>query len=177
MAAASALPTREVVERRLRAVRAGLVVLAAGQGFAAVWALAAPRSFFDHFPIPGAHWVSALPPFNEHLVRDYGASFLAVTALALAAAWLGDRRLVTVTLGVWLVAAVPHFAFHLAHADEPPGFKGVSSLMTLGFNILLPLVLLYVVRKEIPHGSDRPRPLEGPASQVREPRGAQALRP
>ena len=139
-----------------RPVRIGLVVLGAGQGSVALWALFAPRTFFSDFPTKSANWVDAFMPYNEHLVRDYGASFLALSVLALAAAWRAERQLVTVALWVWLVSAVPHFIFHLAHADEPPGFKGVSSLMTLGFNVVLPLVLLYLVRKENPHDPHRP---------------------
>ncbi len=103
-----------------RPVRIGLVVLGLGQGFAAVFALLAPRAFFDDFPVRGAHWVSAFAPYNEHLVRDYGSAFLAISVLALAAAWVAERTLVTVALGVWLVAAVPHLVFHLAHAASPP---------------------------------------------------------
>jgi hypothetical protein len=132
----------------MNAIRAGLVLLGAGQGFAAVWALAAPQSFFDSFPIGGAHWVSALPPFNEHLIRDYGASFLAISVLALIAAWLADRRLMRVTLVVWTIAAVPHLVFHLAHADQPDGFEGVMSLVTLGLNAAVPLALLALIPKE-----------------------------
>jgi hypothetical protein len=129
-------------------IRLGLLVLAVGQGGAALFALFAPRSFYDDFPVSGADWVSALPPFNEHLVRDYGASFLALTVLALLAAWLADRRLVAVTCVVWVVSAVPHLVFHVANADAPGGFSGAVSLATLALNALLPLVLLHLVRKE-----------------------------
>lgn len=141
-----------------RRVRIGLLVLGTGQGLVALWALFAPRSFFGDFPTRSADWVDALLPYNEHLVRDYGASFIALSALALAAAWRADRLLVTVALWVWLISAVPHFVFHLANADEPSGFKGVSSLMTLAFNVVLPLVLLHLVRKENPHDPHRPGP-------------------
>jgi hypothetical protein len=133
-----------------RNVRFGLANLGAVQGLIALWALFAPRSFYGDFPVSGADWVSALPPFNEHLVRDYGASFLALSVLALAAAWIAERRLVLVALVVWIVSAVPHLVFHLAHSDDPAGFSGVASLATLAFNAVLPLVLLYLVRKENP---------------------------
>lgn len=139
-------------------VRIGLVVLGLGQGGVALWALLGPRSFFDDFPTRSANWVDAFLPYNEHLVRDYGASFLALSVLALGAAWVAERRLVLIALGVWLVSAVPHLVFHLIHAGEPPGARGMSSLMALGFNVVLPLVLLYIVRKENPDAPDRPRP-------------------
>jgi hypothetical protein len=149
MAVTSVAPDRDLADRRLSAVRAGLVVLGIGQGSAALWALAAPRSFYDSFPVSGAHWVSALPPFNEHLVRDYGASFLAIAVLALIAAWVADRRLMQVTLIVWTIAALPHLIFHLAHADAPAGSEGAFSLLTLSVNAVLPLVLLALIPKEV----------------------------
>ena len=148
MSAATAAVSPAGVDRRTAFVRANLVLLAVGQGFAAVWALAAPRSFFDDFPVPGAHWVSALPPYNEHLVRDYGASFLAISVLALVAAWLAERRLMQITLSVWVVAAVPHLIFHLAHSGDPSGAKGVVSLTTLALNAAVPLFLLALIPKE-----------------------------
>jgi hypothetical protein len=129
-------------------VRVGLVLLGLGQGGSALLALFAPHTFYDDFPVKGAHWVSAFAPYNEHLIRDYGASFLAISVLALIAAWLADRRLTIVALVVWLIAAIPHLVFHLAHDDEPSGFSGVASLVTLAVNVLVPLVLLALVRKE-----------------------------
>lgn len=135
-------------ERRWLVVRIGLVLLGLGQGYAAVWALFAPRSFFDGFPGGGAHWVSALPPYNEHLVRDYGSAFLAIAALALVAAWLADRRVARVALAIWALAAAPHLAFHLSHPDEPSGASGVASLATLALNLAVPLFLLVLIPKE-----------------------------
>ena len=138
------------VDRHWTAVRAGLALLGAGQAAAAVEALAAPRSFYGDFPVSGAHWVAAFAPYNEHLIRDYGASFLAISALALAAAWFGERRLVRVALAVWLVAAVPHLIFHAAHADTPGGTSGALSLATLALDVVLPLALFVLVPKETP---------------------------
>jgi hypothetical protein len=145
--AAHAVPITDV-DRRWTAVRAGLALLGAGQGSTALFALLAPRSFFGNFPGLGAHWVAAFAPYNEHLVRDYGASFLAVSVLALFAAWRGDRILVRTALGIWLVAAVPHLIFHAVHADRPSGASGVASLATLSLNVVLPLLLLVLSPKE-----------------------------
>ena len=128
----------------LTTVRAGLALLGVGQGSAAVWALAAPHSFYGDFPSKGQHWVSSFAPYNEHLIRDYGASFLAIAVLALLAAWLADRRLIIVALVVWLVAAVPHLVFHAAHEHTTGG----ASLATLAVNVAVPLVLLVLVPKE-----------------------------
>lgn len=143
-------PRPSVGGQRWLVVRGVLASLGIGQGVAAVWALFDPRGFYGDFPVDGAAWVSALPPFNEHLVRDYGASFLALAVLALAAAWIADRRLVRVALAVWVVAALPHLAFHLAHASDPGGVSGTLSLTTLAANALVPLLLLALVPNEDP---------------------------
>jgi len=128
--------------------RAILVQMALIQGYGAVFALFWPRGFFDDFPVPGAHWVSALAPYNEHLVRDYGAAFLALSVLALLAAYYAERRLVIAAAIVWEISALPHTIFHFAHSDEPPGWRGALSLATLALNAVIPFVLLYLVRKE-----------------------------
>jgi hypothetical protein len=53
--------------------RTGLAVLCVSQAWLAVWALLAPRSFYDDFAGGGRAWVSLLGPYDEHLVRDVGA--------------------------------------------------------------------------------------------------------
>ena len=58
-------------------LRAGLALMAATVLPTGLWALASPRSFYDTFPFPGWRWVSTLGPFDEHLIRDYGAMNLA----------------------------------------------------------------------------------------------------
>ena len=66
--------------------RAVLGVLGAVQLIDGLYALLAPRSFYEDFPF-GRGWVEALPAYNEHLVRDVGALFLATAVVLLAAAW------------------------------------------------------------------------------------------
>lgn len=143
-----ALPAATTGDRRRTGVRVGLILLSVGQGAPALLALLAPRTFYEDFPVAGAHWVSTFPPFNEHLIRDYGASFLAISVLALASAWLAERRLTLVALVVWLVAAVPHLIFHIAHAGQPAGVAGIAVVATLALNVVVPLVLLPLVPKE-----------------------------
>jgi hypothetical protein len=145
---AHAVPVAAPADRRWSAVRAGLGLLGAGQGATAVFALLAPHAFYTGFPVAGAHWVSAAGAYDEHLIRDYGAAFLALSVLALAAAWIGERLLVRVALVVWIVAAVPHLIFHAAHADRPGGASGALSLATLALNAVLPLLLLVLAPKE-----------------------------
>ncbi len=67
-------------------IRAGLLFLAATTLNGSLWALPFPRSFYEDFPLPGRDWVSTLGPYDEHLVRDYGA-----LNLALGSCWWRQR--------------------------------------------------------------------------------------
>jgi hypothetical protein len=63
------------------AARAGLGILAVLQVIIGVWALFAPTGFYGSFPLPGHSWISLLPPYNEHLVRDVGELSLVLTVV------------------------------------------------------------------------------------------------
>lgn len=98
-----------------------------------VWIQAAPRSFFDEFPGFGHRWVSALGPYNEHLLRDFGGMNLALGLLALVATvWFG-RTLVRAACGTWFVFAIQHVAFHVAHVEALDGVDRWASPGALVF--------------------------------------------
>lgn len=109
------------------------------------WAFFAPYHFYEIFPLPGRHWISILGPYNEHLVRDYGANNLGFGVLLVAAAFFLEQRLIQVALVSWLAFAVPHFLFHLTQTRHFQLFDNVAQLSSLGFVVLLPLVLLFFV--------------------------------
>lgn len=93
--------------------RAALAVLILSQGSIALWALLAPRAFYDDFPGGGRSWVSPLGPYDEHLVRDVGALSLALTVV-LVIAFLKPEPLMRLAAGLGFVAwSLPHFIFHL----------------------------------------------------------------
>lgn len=147
---------------RRRWLRAGLLILAAtmlGTGF---WALLFPRAFYDDFPLSGWGWVATLGPYDEHLVRDYGAMNLALCFLLVSAAVLLERRLARVALATLLVFAVPHFAFHLTQTHHFSTLQNLAQLGGLGFQILLPLALLALTaargaREDVSHAERNDR--------------------
>jgi hypothetical protein len=96
-------------------VRAALVLLSLGQGVPGAWALFAPRSFHEAFPLPVLAWVTKFPPYNEHLVRDLGALSLGLTTVLLWAAVRPERSLVRAAAFGCLAFTVPHLVFHAAH--------------------------------------------------------------
>ncbi len=132
------------IERHRGLIRAALIYLAVTIGFVAAWILIAPKGFYDTFPGGGSHWVSVLPPYNEHLERDFGATGLGLAVLAgLAAAWM-DRRLIQAAAITLLVAGLPHLAYHATTTEHYSTGDNLGSLTGLALNVLLPLALLYL---------------------------------
>lgn len=123
-------------------LRIGLLLLAASVLPVGMWASIFPRSFYEDFPAAGRHWVSALGPYNEHLITDVGATYLALGVLLALAGILLGRSLVRVALVSWLTFAVPHLAFHLTTLDVFPLLDNIVNLAVLGLAALLPLLLL-----------------------------------
>ena len=123
----------------------GLFLLAAVPLSVGFWALFAPYHFYDTFPLSGRHWISTLGSYNEHLLRDYGANNLGFGVLLAATAISLERHLIQVALVSWLAFAVPHFIFHLTQTHHFQLFDNLTQLGSLGFVVLLPIVLLFFV--------------------------------
>ncbi|MFN8035518.1 MAG: hypothetical protein U0V73_06260 [Acidimicrobiia bacterium] len=129
-----------------------LVVLAINGVLVGGWALFAPRSFYDDFPGAGHHWVSVDGPYNEHLVRDVGAFYLALGVLALGALlWKSvvGARLAGVA---WLVFSVPHLVYHLRHRDGLGTGDVIANAAALAIPIVAAVATLW---PSSPKGSDR----------------------
>jgi hypothetical protein len=124
--------------------RVGLVILGVQGLISGVWAQATPRGFYDDFPGFGRHWVSADGPYNEHLVRDYGALNLALAVLAFAAAIWCTRALVITAAAAWLVYSVPHLLYHAlnlgGHHYETGDKVGI-----IGGLVLVPVIAAVVL--------------------------------
>jgi hypothetical protein len=129
-------------------LRIGLLFVAATPLAGGLWAMLLPRAFYEDFALPGSGWVSTLGPYNEHLVRDYGALNLAMAVMLLAAAVLLERHLVQVALIAWLVFEVPHFAFHVGQTHHFSAGSNLAQLSGLALLIVLPLVLLFLLPQE-----------------------------
>ena len=126
--------------------RYGLLAVAIAQLGVTLQALLAPRSFYEDFPF-GRGWVSSEPPYNEHLIYDYGALTLgALLALVIAAVWL-DRRVVQVAIVSWLVGATIHFTYHAINAGQLGTGDEIANLVGLFVYIALPGWLLLKSRE------------------------------
>lgn len=122
---------------RLTALRAGVWFLAFVQVVVGLVATLAPRAFYDYVP-----WVDLIPPYSEHLMRDYGAMNLSLAFVFVVTAITMERRMVRVALGAYLLFAVPHLMFHLTHLAHFTMAAAVWQTIVLTVAVLLPVGLL-----------------------------------
>ena len=114
--------------------------------FVGAWALAAPRSFYDGFPMPGllGAWVASDGPYNEHLVRDVGELNLALAVVTVVALVVLGPVLVRAVLAGWLVYSVPHLVYHLRHMQPFATDDQVSIGTSLAIVPLVAVALLVI---------------------------------
>jgi hypothetical protein len=147
------------IQRHRGPIRIALIYLAVTIGWVAIWILLAPKGFYDNFPGGSSHWVSALPPYNEHLERDFGAASLGLALLAALAAYWMDRRVIQAAALTIVAAGTPHLIYHLTTTEHYSTGDNIASLIGLALDVVLPLGILYLVSE----GAQRaaPRPAEG----------------
>ncbi|GAB2677802.1 hypothetical protein GCM10027271_43410 [Saccharopolyspora gloriosae] len=127
-----------------RAALVALMLVAAGTG---CWAYLAPLSWHLSFPGFGLSWLPQLGPYNEHLAKDTGAMFLALAVLsAIALRRAADRALVRVAGAAWLVFDVLHLGYHLTMLHMYGPLDQVLNVLSLGFLVVLALVLVLPAR-------------------------------
>ncbi len=124
---------------------AGTVVLSAVLG---IWAYFLPQAFFDHFPIVLGEWVSTDGPFNEHLVRDHGAMYLALGAAGVYGLVRPSLPVYRVLGIVWSVFGVLHFAYHVGHLDHLGQMEATAQLIALVVALGLGIAMLIPGRRQ-----------------------------
>ena len=115
--------------------RIALVVIAGTGLVVGLWALSAPRSFYDDFPGAGRVWVAVDGPFNEHLVRDVGALNLALAFVALYALVTRSVAVARAAGGAALIYGVPHLAYHATHLDPYDTGDAVAHVVSLSLAV------------------------------------------
>ena len=122
--------------------RAALWVLVVASGTVGLWALAAPRSFYDDFPGMGRVWVAVDGPFNEHLVRDVGALNLALAFVAAMALATRSVLVARAAGGAALIYGVPHLVYHAFNQEAFDTGDSVAMLGGLAFTVVAAIVAL-----------------------------------
>jgi hypothetical protein len=121
-----------------------MLAVAVPQLATGLWAVLAPRRWFDDFPGIGPALVGAEPPYNQHLATDAGGAFLATgVALLIAVIW-PRRQLAVLALVTYLTFAIPHAVYHAAH--EAPGLSSAedaANVMLLFIGVAVAAGLLW----------------------------------
>jgi len=137
----------ETLTRYRFEARATLVQLGAIQAIIGLYALFAPRSFYEDFPF-GLNWVEVLPAYNEHLTRDVGGLFLATAVMLIAASIRLERRWVVISLVAFLAFSLPHTIWHSFNLEPYTAGNAIGNILTLAATVLLPLGVLFLISKE-----------------------------
>jgi hypothetical protein len=119
-----------------------LAVLTASGVYVGGWATPFPRSFYDSFPGLNRTWVAGDGPYNEHLVRDVGAFYLALAVAGVLALMWRERHVTLLVAAAWTTFSVPHLGYHLAHVGELDAFDAVAQTAALAATLVLALLLL-----------------------------------
>jgi hypothetical protein len=130
---------------RPAAVRALLAFLALGAAVPGVWAVLAPRGFYDDFPGTG-HWVARLPAYSAHLTTDVGAFYLAFALLFAWAAARPERALVVPLCAAWALFSVLHLGWHAAHLDAFGTGDAVAEVASLAIVLAAPAAVIALLR-------------------------------
>jgi hypothetical protein len=134
---------------------AALVATVLIVGVVGVWAYFLPQAYYDDFPGLLGSWVSQDGPYNEHLVRDHGAMYLALGA-ATAYGMVRPTQLACRLLGIaWTVFGVLHFAYHVSHLGHLSTSDAVGQVVVLAVAVLLALAMLTPPRPRARNGAQR----------------------
>jgi len=130
--------------------RIGLAILAVQGLGTGLWSTIDPRGFYADFPGLGMSWVAPDGPYNEHLMRDYGALNLALGVLALCAAiWL-TRALAAGAAIAWIVYSIPHLAYHALNGQPYDVADHVAIVASLALTPIIGIVVLMAARSAPP---------------------------
>lgn len=122
------------------AVRIGLGILVAVQLGTGLWQLVLPESFYRDFPT-----VDLAPPFNEHLMRDFGGANVAIGVIVLVVAIWFEKRYVQLVLLAYLAFSIPHLVFHMTHLHDATAFDVAFQVVALGSAVVLPILVLAIL--------------------------------
>lgn len=114
--------------------------------FVGGWAYVAPQSFYDAFPGVLGSWVSVDGPFNEHLIRDVGAMYLALAAASVGGLLWRNQAVFRVLGIAWTVFGTLHFLYHALHLAHMTLESAIGEMVALGVSVLLGVLLLIPAR-------------------------------
>lgn len=113
--------------------------------YVGVWAQFFPHAFYTSFPGFGLNWISLDGAENEHLIRDVGSLYLALTAISIAGLFAKTATVGRVAGLGWAVFGVLHFVYHIGHIVGGP-VDIVGTVVSLGISAALGILLVFQPR-------------------------------
>ncbi len=113
--------------------------------YVGLWAQFFPHAFYTSFPGFGLSWISLDGPENEHLIRDVGSLYLALTAISIAGLFGRTATIGRVAGLGWTVFGVLHFAYHVSHIVGT-WTDIIGTILSLGISAILGILLLVPTR-------------------------------
>jgi hypothetical protein len=137
---------------------AGVTNMAAG-----AWAELGPHGWYRTFPGLGHHWVSAVGPYDEHLVRDVGAALIAFGLLMVWTAVEPNTTLLRPGAVTVMVFGVLHLAYHVAAWEHMGTGDNIVNVAVLALVVIVPAALLWATSGPL---KDEAPPADDSGSQV-----------
>ena len=127
-----------------------LLILAAVLGlYTGIWAEFFPAQFYSSFPGFGLHWIDVDGAYNEHLIRDVGSFYLALSVVSVVAVFSRSALPGRIVGLGWAVFGVLHFGYHVLHL-EGSALDIVGNIVSLGVSAALGIILATPSRKRLP---------------------------
>ena len=142
-------------------VRVGIAVAIGGpQLVIGLWALLAPKHWFQTFPGFDPRVVAAEPPYNEHLTRDAGAGFFATGVVLIVAAVWANRAAIYVALLGFVAFTLPHVLYHATNpAHALTGVENAVNALSLASGLVLAMVFAWHLRSTPDHVATATEPM------------------
>jgi hypothetical protein len=113
-----------------------------------VWAYVFPRGFYDLFPTVVGNWIHQDGPYNQHLIRDVGAMYLAL-GLAGLGGLVGRSAQALRVLGLaWTAFGLLHFSYHLTHLHGMTPSDAIGNGVGLGLCLVLGVAIVLPIQRE-----------------------------
>ncbi|WP_233273493.1 hypothetical protein [Streptomyces broussonetiae] len=119
--------------------------------YVGVWAYFAPQHWYETFPGFGRNWLPQLGPYNQHLAKDAGATYMALAVLsAITLRYVRSDPMVRTTGAVWLTFNVLHLVYHMQHLHMYGTTDQVLNVAVLSAQVLLATLLLLPLSPDTP---------------------------